>query len=769
MFELFIQIRTRLFSMVAVFLVSSFLISTHVNAAISDEQVQQAIAQIQEFLFKQQNDKGTWEGRHSGEYPGGETAIVTYALLTSGISPQDPRLERALDYLLNVDMDRTYSLSLRAHCLAAMPGAYAGKLTHDANALIGIQNAGRFGYHKGRNGFDHSNTQYGILGLWEYSKRGGTPAPNMWQNVINHFESTQNRDGGWPYNATGSSTESMTAAGLTSLLVAQERLHKNNDVVDEELRDAILRGITWLDVKARNKSGLVGGSKMYDLYSVERVAMACGIKMFGGRDWFEAGAEHILKRTSSIGAVNNGGSLNGGTVVNTSFALLFLSRGRVPVWMNKIQIDTMEWNNRPNDINLLTRRLSSRREQEQNWQVVNIASDPYYWLNAPIAWISAREEVKLTEDEFKNLQVYLQVGGMLVVNPESNNRDFLISMRDELHKMFPRAKWYDMDSTHPMRSLLHLVKMPKKHKIKVLTNGVRDIAILLPHDWGLMLQRGQTSTSYKPDLLMLNLYAMVTDRGRLENRFSTPLVPRKRGDSTREVMVIRASYKGNWGQEPMWLHAIGSIMHNRADINVVRANKKLNQIEEIPNALVHLSGSNAVTFASDELASIKKFIEAGGTMLVETIGGRGDFSIQAQDQLSLYLQLPIMRLPESSPIINGTINNGFNMTHSVYRHFSMANMNLRDKPRLAAIYYQDRPAIIFSHEDMTLGALGVRHWGINGYEIDDARKLWCNLLLTIERSVRFSANDDNTKKQRNVMPVIPEGIANLIVSDESIN
>ncbi|WP_200761244.1 DUF4159 domain-containing protein [Poriferisphaera corsica] len=725
---------------------------------MTDEHVQAAIERIQNYLFSTQNADGNWEGRYSSpKYVGGETAIVTYALITSGISPQDPRLEKTIKYLINCEMNGTYAVSLRAHCLAAMSSQFAGKLSVDARWLAQNQDGGRYTYAQPSNSFDHSNTQYGILGLWECAKRSISVGSNVWPSVIDHFQSSQNDDGGWGYTPKRQSDVAMAAAGVTSLLIAQEMLYRGRDTANEKLQDAISRGLVYLDVMARKHNGVVGVSKMYDMYGVERVALASGAKMFGGRDWFEAGSEYILKKMSRDGSFSNSQGWAGGSNVNTSFALLYLSRGRVPVWINKIQLNDIKWNNRPNDINLLTRRLSARREQEQNWQVINIASDPFYWLNAPIAWISAREEFSAQKLELENLRTYIQMGGLLIINPENNSREFSESMRLTLSKLFPRAKWIDMPSTHPMLNLIHEIKIPSSKPIRILTNGVRDLAITLPRDWGYVLQTGKSAFNYQPDLAMFNLYAMVSDRGRLSHRLTMPMISKKNTASTSEITVIRARYSGSWGQEPLWLHAIASLLHNNAGINLQRANVPLDKIASYPNAFVHLSGNEAISLSGDQLNAISSFTEQGGTILVETIGGLGDFSISIQEQLTQSLQKPSVRIPDTSPILDGKAIGGYSLVRPKYRNYTTEFIGIKNQSRLEAIYINDRPAIIFTHEDITLGALGMKRWGVNGYEISDARKLWSNMLLYYKQSL-----DPNAKTIVPTKSIMPDGISTLL-------
>jgi len=64
-----------------------------------------------------------------------------------------------------------------------------------------------------------------------------------------------------------------------------------------------------------------------------------------------------------------------------------------------------------------------------------------------------------------------------------------------------------------------------------------------------------------------------------------------------------------------------------------------------------------------------------------------------------------------------------------YRAFSILNLGVDHVPRLAAYRINGRPALVVSHEDLSLGAMGLRRAGINGYSSESARNLLINLFL----------------------------------------
>jgi hypothetical protein len=65
---------------------------------------------------------------------------------------------------------------------------------------------------------------------------------------------------------------------------------------------------------------------MYFLWSLERVGVIYGLEKIGRTDWYQFGAEQILRAQNRDGSWGDNGY---GPVVNTSFALLFLARSNL--------------------------------------------------------------------------------------------------------------------------------------------------------------------------------------------------------------------------------------------------------------------------------------------------------------------------------------------------------------------------------------------------------------------------------------------------------
>ena len=718
-------------TMLPIWLLAVLLTMSHSASAVTDEEVGDAIDRIQQWFYSEQDaTTGEWASDRdlTGNHVHGEHVLVTYAMLASGESAQDPRMAKALRFLRGQELQGTYARGISAHVWAQLPDAYLPNLGDDAQWLLKAQKDSLWDYGPvRRNRIDHSTTQYGILGLWEFSKRGGKTPKKVWEDAVKHFLSVQRSDGAWTYSLAADSKPrgSMTAAGLTVLYVALQELYRNADTPPAPIMASIDRGVGWLDQHFSGTANPGGSHFYYYLYGIERVGLASGIKTLNGQDWFEAGAETILRNERGRGAI-------GTNYVRTAFALGFLARGRVPIWITKLEIPGTRWNNRPNDIYFLTRYLSDLREAEINWQRMSIDEDPVGWADAPVAYVSSDERLELSGEQVDNLRSYLNLGGLLMVNSES--RATSGSMQKLVDMLYPGARLEPLPEDHLLYSMITPVSPRGRRLLQGYHNGVRDVIVMSTRDMGLRLQSDTSPSGDDLWKIMTNLYVMATDRGQLPNRLVKTLPERTDRSITGEIEVARARYDGRWDVERDSWHPLAVTLFNRTGLELKPADVPLESLSATSASLVHLVGVDGIELSELQKKSIKQYVEEGGTLLVETIGGRGDFSVKVEEQLRGLFDQPATPVAVYDPLLSGQgTPDAFNIPRVVYRSYSVVRMSARNAPRLAAINVNGRAGIIFSHEDLSMGALGIRHWGINGYSTESARELLTNIVLSAKR------------------------------------
>ncbi|HKB00728.1 MAG TPA: hypothetical protein VKD90_00850, partial [Gemmataceae bacterium] len=196
---------------------------------------------------------------------------------------------------------------------------------------------------------DHSNTQFATVGLW-CGRRHYVDVSAALSLLDQHYRKVQNnQDGGWSYTQSGgSSTAAMTCAGLMGLAMGfgAKNLDATGDLraaaQDEFAKDlAVANGLKFLgNILAAGPAlnmasgdhvapGVQPGMNYYFMWSLERVGMVYGLTTIGKVDWYEWGAEGIVKSQRRDGSWHSNDFHSGSPENSTSFALLFLCRANL--------------------------------------------------------------------------------------------------------------------------------------------------------------------------------------------------------------------------------------------------------------------------------------------------------------------------------------------------------------------------------------------------------------------------------------------------------
>jgi hypothetical protein len=735
----------------------------------SDEKVAEAIRKGVDYLKSQQLEDGSWGKYEQGDkqYPVGLTAMAVYAMIESElVDYSHARMKKSLDWLKERQPARvsgplvanpaaaapictkTYELGLRASAfLAAIRHGgveYREALRKDAQQIILSTQAGSYGYDclaDGKSSGDHSNSQYGVLGVWAASLADEEVPRKYWQMVYQHWEGAQSPDGGWNYRAASKdSTATMTTAGLATMYVCFDNLLVDQFVTcnlataSAAVFKPTNKALVWLEEyfgKVGNKQRGIGDD-YYLYYGVERVGLATGYKFFGKHDWYKAGAADLLGRQNPDGSWTTGGG-HGNAVVHTAYALLFLVRGRHAVLFNKLEYPG-DWNNRPRDMASLTRWMSMDEfETTVNWQIVNLNVPPEEWRDAPILYIAGATVPKFTQQHLAALRRFAYQGGVLFSCAECVGKPFSDAMKAAYAQIFPDYKLTEVPADHPLYSI-NFPKLDSYVKFQMLDNGVRPLAIHvdgkdLPKAW----QIQQTKTEAYAYGAAANLALYVTDKALK----SKTLAARGARDWPREtkfqplrcVAIARLKYRGNWNPEPLMLERLSRLLGNHTRTQVAVTDELAITDLSVDKAdVAFLTGTASFTLSGREREAIKKYTAAGGLVVIDAAGGSKAFAESARVLLT-ELDLKPRRLTASAPVWQ---QKGFEIGDVRYRSHSRQKLGITERTsRVKAVMGAgDDPRVFVSEEDLTTGTLGADGFGINGYQPESAWQLVRNMVLS---------------------------------------
>ncbi len=717
---------------------------------ITDEQIRNAIRKGVNFLYSQQNSAGHWDqptyrkpkpkGDQEYKQYGGWTSICLYALLSAGEDWQgNPKLYKALKWLADQEYNGSYARGLRAHVWRKLPDRSADidfldELRRDLDVLangFSRHQPGAYTYLLGGGSWDHSCTQYGVLGVWEAAKRGLKVEDAYWRAVEQHFLKHQDMpSGGWGYAAHKAEQRrprmSMTAAGLAMLYITQDYLHSREYVApgvahNSTVQKAIDKGLEYFD---KHYTPSTNG---YLMVGIERVGVASGRKFFNGKDWYRTGAAKLVASQKGDGSMGGGG--HGGTkLINTAFSVVFLSRGRVPVMVNKLAIDGYQWNNRPRDVANVTTWASREFETPMNWQVVDLDTRPEQWADAPMLYLAGHKALPFAGPDDPGLQKikrFIDLGGVLVTNADGGSGAFTASLRKHLESVYP----YKMLRVDQGDELMNIVRPVERQRAMSLHNGVRHLVVHFPSD-----PAGLYQVSSERDAeawhLMGNVFHYAIEMQRPRAKLDRHVEQRKAGKAGPRVTVGRVRHAGNWDPEPLaWERfAVAAANARKADVKT----QTLDAADAAGSgvALLHVVGTAQAQLTGDQVDAIVEFARAGGTVLVEAAGGRTAFTDSVARQLRTAVPgARVRRLPMNSPIYTGAGFGGYDCTDVAYREYYTQRLGDTDRPSLMAVEVDGEPRILISAEDLTTGLLGARVWGVFGYSVDSSRKLMTNIAL----------------------------------------
>jgi hypothetical protein len=733
------------------------------------KKVETSIRSGVKFLLSRQNADGSWSDPNEETDPnGGETALITLSLLSCGESYQSPALDSAIKFLKRIKPQKThratYAISLRACVYAQLPEAVRkDELRADyrwlQEAIIDRGNwRGMYDYNAAGGAYraDFSNSQYAVLGVW-YAQLCGFNVPRpYWAQVEQAWLHGQMKDGGWPYMPTRPRPyASMTAAALATLYITGDYLHSReaedlSKPTTNDRTEQIDKGLEWLgkyfavdfnpgldahlgerpvaptdlDIFVQLGRPNTGSWVHYMLFGYERVGEASGLTRFGEHKWFDEGADYLLRTQREDGSWH--GDLRVGNECNTAYSLLFLSRGRAPVIVQKLQFDG-RWNNRSRDVADFTYFMRRASERHENWQIVSADATPAELREAPMLYVASDRAIKLTDEQKARLKTYIDQGGMIVAVNEGKESQFADSITALAREWYPAYQFRDLPADHP----IYAVTFPTTpgEPIRGLSNGLRELIVLYPTGdmtWKWQSAGGTVDEKESPYATLANLLLYVTGRANPRFKGDDIWVDRRPDVApTRSLRLARVIYDGNCDPEPGAWPRLANLMWNDNLLDL--------HIEPTPaptheQPLAHITATQSLQLPAPSKAALSNYLGNGGLLLMDAAGGSTEAAGSFEPLIKeLFPSAKIAPLPADHPIYRAKQFGGQDIEHVTYRH--PTELQLTHAPRLRGAWVDGKLIAVISTEDLTGGLVGYSTAGLTGYSPQDATELVRNLVL----------------------------------------
>lgn len=749
-----------------------------VRAEVTAIEVQRSIDRGVEFLRKTQLDSGGWNEFRNQSC--GLSSLCTLAMLNAGVSREDPDLIRALNYLRRSQPTQTYSLSLQTlvFCQAGI-AADIVRIRGNVVRLVNMQNLngdqrslGAWNYGRGVGPGDKSNSQFAILAIGAAVDRGILVDQKLFQRAMSYWSNGQLSNGGWGYRSPPA-TGSMTCAGIASMVIARGHIVPNvgddqidccGDVtVDDDPVDRALEHLGDHFSVIGNPGG--SGHYFYYLYALERVGRLTGRRFIGGHDWYREGAERLIGIQAFDGSWQGSGDDEGDRHVASSFALLFLGKGKRQVVVGRLETGRAERTAQvafPNSLKQLVHFVERDWGRDLTWQaVVGDQARVEDLLQTPVLVISGRDRLKISETLADRLGEYLNQGGTVLFDSTAgdgcgNPAAFEQSVRELCERWFPASKLDRLPTDHPVWYAQHDVKpdaIGQDYWVYGLQACCRTAVFYSPKSlscrWergSMLLRRDRRATPVGRQVesavrIGENVIAYATGRelkDKLDRRsiVGAGTVPEPgRGAVEFSVLELGAGED----QVPRAASNAAAIIRQlrpiqiRSSVDAVALTEK--SLASLPLIWVH--GRTEFEWTETQRTVLRAYLRRGGVVLASAICGNEAFNTAFRRELNLVLpDAPLQMMPSDHPALSDRFG-GFSLNDVTIRQPTDTGRSVEIRRRRGApvIEFAETDSLVrvlFSPLDLSCALESRNSIQCPGYSTDDAAKVIANLLLFVQ-------------------------------------
>jgi hypothetical protein len=759
------------------------------HGEVTAEQVNEAIRKGMEYLEKQQHPNGNWT-EYEGE-PGGMTALCALALLNSGRTIDDTSVRKALDYLQRLnDPDKTYSVSLMIMVFVqADPERYATRIERlaqwlEARQVTGNDTKGGWTYRGPVGRADSSNTQFAMLALHEAERAGVKISDRTWQLAWNYWTGPgmQKADGAYGYEAGHPVSGSMTAAAIASVIIARDRLQQGDATIQDgrvqccgaqEPQPNLDLAMEWLGKHFSVERNPNSSSwLLYYLYALERVGRMSGQRFIGGHDWYREGCEYLIGKQDRLNNSWHGVSfIENNPLVGTSFALLFLSKGKRPVVMGKLQhgppgiASSGDWDRHRRAVQNLVSRVEPVWKRDLSWQSIDFrvraggsnvtAAD---LLEAPVLFLSGSQALDFTADQKRVLKEYVENGGFIFAEAcdgqGCDGKAFDTSFRQLMRDLFPESQLRKLSPDHAVwyaEKRVDPAHLPKDADFWLwgLDACCRTSVVYAPRSlscyWELAGPYGDPKHQRKEEVLAVvnlghNVLAYATSR-ELKDKLDRPQLAFSNpgGSSPRGSLVVpKLSHSAGADDAPNALMNLLAVMERQLEMRVDYEKRMIAptdpKLYDYPLMFMH--GRRAFRWSAAERKALKDYLDRGGFLFADAICANKEFADSLRAELkSMYPEASFSRIPPSHPLFSEEFH-GFRLTQVMLRDplLRVADERLDAKvvattPLLEGLEIDGRMAVILSPYDISCALEKGASLDCKGYTAADAARLGANVLL----------------------------------------
>jgi hypothetical protein len=733
-------------------------------ASAVDAAIQRGLA----YLYAAQAADGSWDTKYAAQHPGGVEALAVLAALSAGEKPTQANLAAALKFAGAQKATTVYVRAVRAMVYSKLPAAtYAAPLEEDAQWLASMQGpSGGWGYGPGYRAptvswSDNSNTFLAMLALREAAAAGAKVPAAVWSKCRPYWSRAANPDGGLSYQPPGnvgfrlrgSSYGSMTAAGLTGLLLLTDKWAALNEppfaagrANTSPYQKAFDGAVKWLQdnyvlkenpkwVWGTGKDGVAAEAyEDYYLWCLQLLADEGGIRGFGTEDMARSCADLIVTRQRPAGNWDDPaapGAEDKLTAIRTCFSILALTRAKSPVLINRLGLTDGAPNDSRDAANLtawITRKLG----WPGCWRQVTVETPEDVLAAAPVLYIHTNLK-EYPAVLGTRIRTFLAGGGTIIVQPFAGDAEVAEAAKAFLTAQCPEYVGADVPDGHPVFSVMFKIPAAARPKAFGFSDGLRTRVFLLTGDasgpWHQNRQDEYAGLFQFAANVLLYTTDLTAPKGKLRLLAQRNKPPRPE----RTIGIARVRHGGDWNVCPGVADRLSEVLASALSVGV----KELPAVDLSrpvdPNVpMLWLTGTREAKLIASQRSRLKEYVVAGGTLLVDSAMGGGEFH---DAELALVIDTfgpgSVQSLPADHPLLTGSFADGMgsNLTRVQFTRAAAEEAGDSHVCKLMGVLIGGRVGVVISPLSVVCPLLSEPVYGCRGLAPPDACRLAANVLL----------------------------------------
>ncbi len=534
---------------------------------------------------------------------------------------------------------------------------------------------------------------------------------------------------------------------------------------DTKDADRVERGLEWLGQHfsvANNPGSNFATWQLYYLYGLERAGRLTARRFIpmppragkaGRADWYREGADQLIRSQESLSGFWAGVGSEGNRLVGTSFALLFLSKGRWPVLLAKLQHGAGDdWNRHRSDVANLTRYVESRWKRDLTWQVVDVRlATVEELLQTPVLYLSG-VETPLPDDPAqrtalaRKLRDYLDRGGFLLAEANCGGAGFDKGFRELMQQVFaePEYKLQLLDRDHPIWHAEQTIDPQQWRPLEGIEFGCRTSVVYAPPDppreprpsLSCLWELGRPGRGAKYSAVVqaqidaamalgANVLAYATNRElQFKEDSFVPTVASRPGSQTERgrLDVANLRHPGGCNAAPRALVNLMESAQRELKIRTHVDPEPLNITDDslFNYHLVFMHGRTAFHLTDAERQRLGLYLERGGTLVADSICASRAFTESFRREMAAVLPNRKLEPIPADDRLLGTTYGGFDLRTVSRREPAVSSgadgplkaETRKAPPDLEGIKFDGRWGVVFSPLDLSLRLGEARFAGV---------------------------------------------------------